>query len=557
VKVLGIWDGHDASAAITVDGRLVAAISEERLTRKKMQRGFPTKAIAAVLEVAEVAPSDLDSVAVAGRTGRFPMRLFSSHYHQQGRSQGPMDLLPRAMRHYENLTASLPGWRVVETALSLGCIRRQLTACGIPQQVPLFPVRHHAAHAFAGASMLPEGSGVVWTMDGYGDGLWATATRWADGQQHLIARYGYRSSPAVTYGSVSQLLGFKEGEEGKVTALAAHGDPTATGAYFRDGPLARGGPLRPHEVRHLKRFSHADIAAGLQRTIEEKVVELVAQSLLENDRHLVLSGGLFANVSVNLRLVEALPNCSVQVFPAMGDGGLSVGAAMHTQQRLGVPMVCFKDTYLGPHLRRRFHHSLLPPGVRVDPSRVPEIRVAELLARGCIVALVDGRDEFGPRALGNRSLLFAATDPTIAKRVQEALGRNPIMPFAPICRARNLDALFLPPYPCPERADRGLSFMTFAMRTRPDTAKRYPVAVHVDGTSRIQSVTRGRHRYLYRVLTEYEKRTGNQLLMNTSFNLHGEPIVHDLPEALAAFQATGCDAMLVGRRLIIRNDLLP
>jgi carbamoyltransferase len=556
VKVLGIWDGHDASAAITIDGRLVAAISEERLTRNKMQRGFPALSISAILEMAEVAPSDLDAVALAGRTGRLPMRLLTTRYAQQGRGQGPMSLLPRAMRHYENLTASLPGWRVVETALSLGAIRRQLTAYGIPLTVPLFPVRHHAAHASAGATMLPEGSGVVWTMDGYGDGLWATATRWTDGEPRLIARHGYRSSPAVTYGSVSQLLGFKEGEEGKVTALAAHGDPAKTCDYFREGPLSRGGPLRPHEVRYLKRFSHPDIAAGLQQAIEEKVLALVEESLADHESHLALSGGLFANVSINRRLVERFPKCSVQVFPAMGDGGLSVGAALHTQQRFGIPIIAFKDSYLGSLLRRRFDRALLPSGVRIDPGSVPEIRVAQLLARGCIVALVDGRDEFGPRALGNRSLLFAATDPAIARRVQEALSRNPIMPFAPICRARNVDSLFLPPYPCAERADRGLSFMTIAIRARPVTAKAYPVAVHADGTSRVQSVTRGRHRYLYRILTEYEKQTGKQLLMNTSFNLHGEPIVHDLPGALSTFQETGCDAMMVGRRLLIRRDLL-
>ncbi len=554
MKVLGIWDGHDASAAITIDGQIVAAISEERLTGKKMQRGFPTHAIEAVLEMAEISPVELDSIAVAGRTGRLPMRLLGNRYRKQSPGKGPMGLLPRVVRHYENLTASLPGWRVVEAALSLTCIRRGLSASGATPNVPLFPVRHHAAHSFAGASMLPEGSGVVWTMDGYGDGLWATATRWTDGQPRLLSRHGYRSSPAVTYGSVCQFLGFKEGEEGKVTALAAHGDPTVTSDFFRTGPLARGGPLRPSEVRYLKRQSPSDVAAGIQQSVEEKVVQLVGESLTSSDQHLALAGGLFANVSLNRRLVERFPGTAVQVFPAMGDGGLSVGAALHTQHRFGGPIRPLKDAYLGPIFQRRLEASTLPAAVRIDPCRVPEIRVAELLAKGAVVALVDGRDEFGPRALGNRSLLFEATDPEVAARVQAALERSSIMPFAPICRARHIDNLFMPPYPCASRADRGLAFMTFAIRAREETARKYPVAVHVDGTSRVQSVTRGRHRYLYRILTEYEKRTGNQLLMNTSFNLHGDPIVHDLPGALRTFQTARCDAMLVGRRLLVREE---
>ncbi len=557
MKVLGLWDGHDASASLTVDGQLVAALSEERVSGNKMQRGYPGGALVEVLRSARVAPEEIDAVALAGRAGRLPMRLLAKRYEQRGPGQGPMNFLPRALRYYENITASVPGWRVLEAACSLGCLRKRLYASGISKSVTLYPVRHHAAHAFAGASMLPGGTGLVWTMDGYGDGLWATATRWSNGEPLLVARHGYGSSPAVTYGAVNQLLGFKEGEEGKVTALAAHGSPAITGPFFRDGPVARGGPLGPRDLRRLKHFADADIAAGVQQAVEERVLRLVEESLTPADTTLALSGGLFANVSLNRRLVERFPDRSMLVFPAMGDGGLSAGAAFHTLHRFGIPIVPFKDAYLGPLLDRRLGRARLPADVHFDRGTVPEIKVAEMVAKGAIVGLVDGRDEFGPRALGNRSLVFSATDPAVAARVQAALGRNPVMPFAPICRARNIELLFCPPFPCDERADRGLSFMTVAIRAREATAHRYPVAVHVDGTSRVQAVTRGRHRYLYRILTEYEKLTGNKLLINTSLNLHGEPIVHDVPAALRTFEIAQCDGLLVGRRLLVRRDFAP
>ena len=550
MKILGLWDGHDASASVMVDGELVAALCEERLSRRKMQRGFPTQAIGAVLEAAGLSPSDLDAVAVAGRGGRLLMRLFNRNLGGRRPGHGPMDLLPRAMRHYENITPTVPGWRTVESALSCRCLRERLREQGIPASVPLLTVPHHAAHAFGAASLLPDGAGLVWTMDGYGDGLWATATRWVDGQPKLLSRHSYRSSPAVTYGAVSQLLGFGEGEEGKVTALAALGDASATADFFRQGPMARGGPLRPGDVRHLKGYAPIDIAAGVQRALEEAGLGLIGSSLTSSDRALAVAGGLFANVTVNRRLIERFPSRSIHVFPAMGDGGLSAGAAFYVQARHAVPPRPWKDAYLGPPLVRRLEPARLPPGTRMDRERVPELKVARMLAAGAVVAMVDGRDEFGPRALGNRSLLFAATDPSVADRVQAALGRDTIMPFAPVCRARHVESLFSPPYPCAERADYGLSFMTIAIKARAETARRYPVAVHADDTARVQAVTRGRHRYLYRILAEYEKLTGNLLLINTSFNLHGEPIVHDLDDALRTFLIAGCDGLLIGRRLL-------
>ncbi len=554
MKILGIWDGHDASAALLTEEGLLAAVAEERLTRRKMQRGFPFQAVAALLDGAGLAAGDIDQVAVAGRYGRAPVRLLQLAYARAAAASGPMSPAARLYRHYENGIAILPGVRVAERAASLSLVRRCLRKCGFPAGADAFLVPHHAAHAAAAASMCSE-DGLVVTMDGYGDGLWATATAWRDGRPELLDRRPYLGSVAVTYGSVCQFLGYAEGEEGKVTALAAAGNPGPLADWFLarvNGRHAGGGPLSPLDCRHLARFSPEDVAAAVQALVERVALDYV-------ERHLggapgpclSVAGGLFANVTLNRALVDRFPERTVTVYPAMGDAGLSVGAALHLQQALGARPAAFPGPYLG--LRPRFRDSGHIDGVRTIRTNVPERECARILADGGTVALVSGREEFGPRALGNRSLLFPARSRELADRVQQMLRRDPVMPFAPVCRAKHVEALFEPPYPAPERADKGLALMTFAVRARPGVADRFPAAVHVDGTARVQAVTGGTHRSLYRILAEYEKRTGEEMLINTSFNLHGEPIVHDAEDAVRTFLDSGVDALLLGKVLFVRD----
>jgi carbamoyltransferase len=549
MKVLGIWDGHDASAALVCDGEIVLALGEERLSRRKMQRGFPALAVAALLTEAGIAPDKLDAVAVAGCHGRAPLRLMDPLFARRGPGRGPQGLPQRLYRHYENLTAGRGHWRAFEGGLSSIALRQRLKEQGIPSRIPLYLVDHHAAHSFGAASMLPQGTGVVWTMDGYGDGQWASCSRWQAGHGELIRRLGYCDSPAVTYGAVSQLLGYAEGEEGKLTALAAHGDAKALTDFFLRGPIGRGGPLSPAAQLLLQRYRPEEVAAGVQSALEQRVLALMEASFDQSHSALSLAGGLFANVALNGRLASRFSPTPVFVFPAMGDGGLSLGAALYAHQRRTGRLAGFRGATLGPNPDLRRRSLVVSDRLRPLSLHNPERRVAHILAGGGVVAIVQGPDEFGPRALGNRSLLFSASNPALADTVQERLQRNRIMPFAPICRNCNIESLFEPPYPAPDRADFGLGFMTFAVKARAETQRRYPVAVHVDGTARVQSLGGRQQRTVYRILTEYERLTGEQLLINTSFNRHGEPIVSSQQDAVETFLATGLDALLLGRSL--------
>ncbi len=562
MNVLGIWDGHHASACLVLEGRLAGAASEERFSRQKMQRGFPHRSISALLENGGIPAEDVDCVALAGRFGRGILRRFNGWFSRLPPGAGPMERPARIQRHYESIMARAPLLREAEAVFGAGAIRRRLKDAGFPRRIPVVYIPHHAAHA-AAAGTMHSGETVIHTMDGYGDGLWAAS--WEKGSDgiSLLKEHSYRRSMAVTYGSACQILGYGEGEEGKLTALAASGDPEPLSDFFSrkfagvfHAGSSRAGPLSAGEARHLQKFKPEDIAAGIQREVEETIVSFVKNFHAEfAGIPVCLAGGLFSNVALNRKIVEALPGSTIRVFPAMGDEGLSVGAACAMLNMNGHALPAFTSPFLGTDLndprmeKAAASHRLSP---RKESPREQEI--ARLLLQGKTVALVSGREEFGPRALGNRSLLFSAGEVELKKRVQGMLRRDPVMPFSPVCRDMNLDRCFLPPYPCPDEVGRGLELMTFAVGSSPGTRKTYPTAVHVDGTARVQAVTKQSHPLLYGILEAYEHLSGHRLLINTSFNMHGEPIVHGAEDALKTFRSSGIDCLLLGDTLFEKEN---
>lgn len=561
MNVVGIWDGHNASACVVQDGVVVAALAEERITRRKMQRGFPHQALDEVLRLAAVSPSQVDAVAIAGAYGRLPMRAMGRRFASRPPGKGPMGLSERAMRHYENIMAGIPGLRAAESGISALLLRARLREHGFPDAVALHLVLHHRAHACAAASMVPAPNADVVTMDGYGDGLCAASWLLDNGRVSLASSRSYLSSAAVTYGSVCQLLGYREGEEGKVTALAAAGDPGRLSGFFLGklgaGDAGRsGGPLGPRECRNLSRHSPEDVAAGVQAAVEAVVVDDLGRAVAGEGKRscrLALAGGLFANVALNRRIVEAQLADWVQVFPAMGDDGLSVGAAAAAWQDHTGSLPRFLGPLLGtPVERDDAAEALSAAGLEFHAPGAPELAVAVLLSRGLFCAVVAGADEFGPRALGNRSLLFPADRRDLADRCQSLLRRDTVMPFAPVVAAERAAALFPTGHPCPDQDDLGLGLMTFAVPAGPGVAARYPAAVHVDGTARVQVVTREANPGFHAILQEHTTIAARSLLINTSFNLHGEPIVHGCADAVRTFVESGIDALLLGPFLALR-----
>ena len=532
---LGVWDGHDAGAAVVVGGQLVAAVSEERLTRCKRQGGWPALALEAALEVAAIAPQDVAAVAVAGRFGRSPARWLNRNYARRDpKTIDPLALDSQAFAALQTHIAAAPLLRHWEQQLGAVPLRTPLRRHGLHGK-PLVLVDHHRAHAHAAAPLL-HGDGVVVTWDGYGDGVALAIWQWRTGRLLRVAAHGPTASLALLYGAATRVLGFAEGEEGKLTGLAAMGRC--------DGPFAPDvqAVVRAHGahcavdlrlgVQALRRAMAlgcrpADLAAAVQSAVVAAASAVIAAVLHQTGAtRLAVAGGLFANVALNGALAQLPQLVEFAVCPAMGDQGLCVGAALTLSQPPAGPTL--QNWRLGPEIR----------GDCPDPAAV-----ALALARGHFVGVARGRMEFGPRALGARSILADPRQAAHATALNDRLRRNDFMPFAPLILAEQWAAAFALD---PARAPHACRHMVLALPTTSAFARQAPAVVHCDGTARPQRVDAATDPWLHAVLQQFFALTGCPALLNTSLNRHGEPIVATAAQAIACGQGVGLDSVVVG-----------
>jgi carbamoyltransferase len=539
--VLGLWDGHDAGAALVIEGQLVAAISEERLTRVKRQGGFPTQSVREVLKLHGLESKDVDYVSVAGTQGRLPARILNQQYTDMDPdSVDPLSAASKAFSAYQNHVASMPGIKQVETIATKNILRKRLKELDL-DHCALNLVDHHTAHAATAAAALApsEAAALIVTMDGYGDGCSSTVWRYENNSLEKIQTAGPRSSVALLYGALTRDLGFKEGEEGKVTGLAASAAPDIAQRLnlkrFLHHLQGRIQVRHRAALRTLRRAQEsgtnaADLAGSLQWAMEEVVCEFIQTKLREHGcTRLAVAGGLFANVSLNGRLAQ-LDLDEFVVFPAMTDQGLCAGAAFITSG--------LHHPHAAPHMQL---------GTAISGRGPDPYEVATLISAGRFVGLARGSMEFGPRALGCRSILFDPRRPDLAEALQHMLGRSPFMPFAPIMNAQRWNEVFDVSRKGLERVTRE---MTLALPTRTGFKEIAPAAVHVDGTARPQAVELLDDPWMVEVLEHFNARTGCPALINTSFNMHREPIVCTEADALKSAEAIELDALVVGDELI-------
>ncbi|MHC1580142.1 MAG: carbamoyltransferase C-terminal domain-containing protein [Methanopyraceae archaeon] len=515
MEVVGIHHGHDAGAALVRDGRIVAAANEERFSRKKLHRGFPEHSLKFVLGRAE----DPDAIAVAG--------------------------LYRRKRDLDRLRA----------------LSEELEA-------PLYLVEHHAAHAASAYYTSGFNRCLTITVDAAGDGLSATVWACERGRMHRVATESYYDSLGDFYANVTELLGLEPmKDEGKVMCLAAYAEPDRRTLEWIESEVITVeegriknllGAISGEAVRRLKRSPLAELdrerlAATAQRALERLLLRYFSHYVEEyGERRVAYAGGVAANVVANMRLREGL-DLDLFVHPNMGDGGLAVGAALWAwaQEELARGRTPrprrLEHVYLGPEYGRRAveraleRHGLLDRAERV--GRDPEPLVDRLL-EGRTVAVFHGRMEYGPRALGARSILADPRDRAIVDRLNRALGRERYQPFAPtILEERARDYLRRP---CRS------PFMTLAFRATERLRREAPAVVHVDGTTRPQTL--GDELPFYReILEEFEGRTGVGGVLNTSFNLHGEPIVRSPEDAVRALLKGAADALWIEGYLVDRG----
>ena len=549
--VLGLCDGHDSGACLLEDGQLSAAVSSERFTRRKRQPGFPREAIRWCMERRGVQPGQLDRVAVAERAGRAVHRGLDHRYRRTDPNlplTRPANLLSMAL---QNLLARGKLTARLDEAAAARFLRASLGREGIAARPVL--VDHHLAHALSAAC----GSGfmddaLILTMDAFGDGCSGGAWRWRGGRLTELCRFPFPHSPALLYGLVTAHLGFKEGDEGKVAGMAATGNPGTTRGLFQtlfsveQGLIAlRPGPGLARLGAAMRRFPAADLAAGVQAAVEGMVSAVAAHWFRHiGARDLCLAGGLFANVRLNQRVARAAACRDLYVFPHMGDGGLCVGAAMAADPEAPLPRRA--HMFLGPTPGPVSPEEARAACARVMPMGDEALdKVALVLSRGGLAAMAAGPLEFGPRALGNRSILCPADDHALARRLNAALGRPDLMPLAPVVRAQDLRRVTA----CPDWS--ALREMTATVDARPGVAARFPVAVHADGTMRLQVATRGETPLLHRILTRYGDRMDPPLLINTSLNLHSEPMVRTARRALELYRELPLDALVLDDQVLL------
>jgi len=572
--ILGLNAYHgDAAAALVVDGELVAAAEEERFSRLKHVAGFPALSAAWCLEHAGLSAADLDHVAL----GRDPRANLSAKLVQTVRRvRNPKYVTDRVR------SMSRVGGVKDDVAAALGTSSDRLRA-------KFHNVEHHQAHAASAFFVSPFDEAAVLTLDGFGDFASALVAIGRGNRLEVLDRVTFPHSLGIYYTAVTQWLGFpKYGDEGKVMGLAPYGDPDAYRERMRDlvrlgglyelnldyfthhdhgvdmtwqeGPPSIGrifsprleqvfGPAREPTAELTK--EHEDVAAALQAVLEEAYLHVVREAQLRTgSTNLCLAGGVALNAVANGRICTETPIDGLYVQPAAGDSGIAVGAAFHVWHRvLGSERGFVMDhAYTGPEYSdarcgEALHTAGLDSELLDDDALFP--RVAERIAAGDVVGWFQGRMEFGPRALGNRSIV---TDPRrddmkdiLNARIKH---REPFRPFAPSILAERTSEWYEQDYTSP--------FMILVYKTRADKRERIPAVNHVDDTGRLQTVERDVNPRYYRLIEEFERVTGVPVLLNTSFN-ENEPIVMTPEHAVDTFRKTHMDVLVLGNHLVRRT----
>jgi carbamoyltransferase len=544
MKVLAFQAGvHEASAAAFNDYRLVAAVTEERLNRiKGWGDAIPWLSIDEVLRIAGWSRHDVDAIAMT--RGYFP-----THYYRLPLFKDLRYTVQRRLgreRTYRDI--ALVGRRQGTTdTLSIFRADRFLKENSFRSETRVHFVNHHEAHALGALFFTDWNEALVYTSDGIGDNVSYSMRALTDGRlecfwgdDRWLLPFVPESGLANAYGAATIACGFRNlRHEGKLTGLAAYGQPDIAeplAALFRfddDGCIVtrfRGGmELRQAVLDICRGHSRETIAASIQKVVEDFTVRSLTYWLARaKARRIAMAGGLFANVRLNRLVAETLPVDEVFIFPAMGDEGLSVGA--------GLSFLLGRDglaTWLGQ--RRRLENVYLGSdfGARIDQVLTETTGVrkldgesvavaADLVAAGKAGAVYTGRMEFGPRALGARSIIANPCDPNINDDLNKRLDRSEFMPFAPYVLEEDAERVF-EITPVNRYAAR---FMTITCGVRAEWRERIPAVVHVDGTARPQIVRERDNPLFAGILRRFRDTTGVPVLINTSFNVHEEPIVN-------------------------------
>ncbi len=590
--VLGINEAHNASCALAIDGKIIACAQEERFTRVKNQFGIPFNAIAFCLEYAQINPKNIDSVVFTGGIPQFITSSaadnaeFKKSYLYKLLNIGKYTYIyfMLGMMNTEYYIKSLRGihnstlmayYKLTQKVFFPKTAKLLEKRFGINAKKHIY-FDHHSAHAVSAlySSGMAEkfNEVLVLTCDGGGDGLSATISTYKNGRLKRIAASTQDNSLGCLYGAVTWELGMKYLEhEYKVMGLAPYAEEYGTQKMYEflktmitldKNTLSfktivssdnLGRYLREKAPRH--RFDH--LAGAIQRLTEELLCGWIEAAISKTGLHnLVFSGGVGQNVKANQKIAELPGVKSFYIMPSSGDESNAIGAAYWGCKLINpkIKLEPLRSLYLGPEYSAKeiagtIKNARLGSKYKVTRMKDPELKVAKLLAQGKIVARFAGRMEFGARALGNRSILAdPSTDDVVGKINREIKSRDFWMPFAPtilkedapkyIMNNKNIDA--------PD--------MMITFDTKPAHRKDITAAIHpFDYTTRPQIMTKQTNPDYYKLISYFKQLTGRGAILNTSFNLHGEPNVCSPEDAISTLQRSGLKYLALGEFLIEKN----
>jgi len=552
---------HDTSACLVVDGRLVVALEEERFSRDKHTRAFPERAVARCLEHAGLAPGDVDHVAVSiSPTRRWATKTLYA-------LRAPHRAAP-FVRH-----------ELIGGIMKRRRLRRWLAETWPDGAAPpVHFVEHHRAHAAGSFFVSPYEEAAILSLDGSGEWASAWLGHGQGGRATKLLESEFPHSLGSVYEAVTEFCGFRPNyDEGKTMGLAPLGDPgrfidaarrtvcvddagrlhvdlswfdyqywghRRCGRRFLETfgtPRPFGGPFEPH---------HADVAAAFQLRLEECALAMAA-ILKERTRarHLVVAGGVALNSVMNGRLLREAGFEDLYVMPAAGDGGTAIGAAYCVlHDTLGAPRAAVHDDpFVGTaHAEEDIEKLLIR--AKLEHVRSDDIArdTAALLERGLIVGWFQGRMEIGPRALGARSILANPAYPDMKDKINaEVKLREAYRPFAPSATVEAAGSFF--------DIDVEAPFMLKVCQVREGGRDLLPAITHVDGSARLQTVRRETAPLYHALIEQLGRRTGVPVVLNTSFNIQGEPVVESPVDAIRCFFSTGLDALAIGPFLVTKR----
>jgi carbamoyltransferase len=572
MKILGIADGLTSGSALLEDGKILYAVNEERLIRAKMATGFPRESICRVLADTGTGPEEIDAIAIAMVNDYFREKAVPFGGWFVGKQPPLKEALLSASSHITGMFGFNPLLQKSYYGLKfqIGKARRKAIEELLRRYwgftCPIKFIDHHFAHACSAYYTAGLHEATLITLDGAGDNASSHVYHARDGQLRKLWNIDSFNSLGNYYGYITHICGFKaHRHEGKVTGLAAYGDPIYADTLRRFITYEGGSIINKGQVFYwaaVKAIENAlpisykteDLAASIQQVLEDVGCAYVQHWVKTTGcPDLALAGGVFANVRLNQRIHQLDDVRSLFIHPGMGDEGLPIGAAFAVSgemgMKLGTKIASSKlvDVYLGPDFSDgEIERAVAAAGLKA--AYVPDIerRIAELLTEGQVIARFNGRMEYGPRALGNRSILSQATDSTVNDWLNKRLQRTEFMPFAPVTLEEFVDQCYVDM----DGARYPARFMTITVNCTDWMKKHCPAVVHVDGTARPQIIDQRTNPSYYRIVDEYRKLTGLPTLINTSFNMHEEPIVCTPSDAVRAFVEGHLDYLAMGNYLL-------